>query len=179
MDTGTLAQSSDLINWYNVFNTFISSYGGGISTLTVPTAGKTITTGDINALYGKVYEFAADAYLSAIPSYWQATAVTAGDFIQASQLVPLETTMANMANIKCRNIAAYSYGANSNGYYSNGICSSGSKSCGTKTSSSKSNGKYASGTCSNGTKVYSAKSCGSNTNGSTIQLLCAQSIIYR
>lgn len=179
MNAGTTLNSSDLINWYNVFNSFINSYGGGIATLTVPTAGKTVTTGDINNLYGKIYEFAADAYLSALPSYWQATAVTAGDFVQASQLVPLETTMANMANIKCRNTAAYSNGSNSNGYYSNGICSSGSKSCGTKTSSSKSNGKYASGTCSNGTKVYSAKSCGSNTNGSTIQLLCAQSTIYR
>ena len=170
MNTGTTLNSSDLINWYNVFNNFISSYGGGIATLAVPAAGKTVTTGDINNLYGKVYEFAADAYLSALPSYWQATAVTAGEIVQASQLVPLETTMANMANIKCRN---------SNGYYGNGICSSGSKSCGTKTSSSKSNGIYASGTCSNGTKVYSAKSCGSNTNGSTIQLLCAQSTIYR
>lgn len=188
-NAGDKALYSDLVNWYNVFNTFISSYGGGaIATLATPAAGSTIQAAHINALYSKINEFKTDTYLSTKPSFWiSGTAVSAGQLIQAAQITPITQTITNMGQVKCRNITSYNYGTCSSGYYSNTSCtsgshSSGSKSCGKRTYSSKSCGFYgsgtcANGTCTNGTKVYSAKSCGAYGNGSGINILCANSSI--
>lgn len=56
VSSGSKILQSDLKNWYDTFNTFITNYGGGvISTLTVP-SGK-ITTSHLNNLNSKITEF--------------------------------------------------------------------------------------------------------------------------
>ena len=62
--TGYTVLYSDLQSFYTTFNNFINTYGGNITTLTVPTANKIVEATDINNLNEKVNEFKSETYLS-------------------------------------------------------------------------------------------------------------------
>lgn len=162
VQTGQKAEYSDLINWYQVFNTFISNYGGpnaaeleedanatGISQLTVPSSGAKIQATDVTNLTAKIEEFKTDTYLKTEPDLWVSDSEAAvGVPIRPIAITSgISTTITNMEQVVCRNLATNSYDLKAytnknnypkeNGKNSCGVqyvkCSSGKNTCGKNT----------------------------------------------
>lgn len=168
VQSGSKMLQSDLTNWYNTFNTFISKHGGGaISTLAVP-SGK-IMASHINNLNSKITEFKNDEFLKTQANWWvSGTNVTAGTKFQPSEVTYVTTTMNNMSQVKCRNTYTYANGyhgngTETNGNHGNGTCDNGGNSRGRHTynnrtnsqcccNSYKGNGSHSNEPCGHGTK---------------------------
>lgn len=107
---GSKIDLSDLQSYYTSFNNFISSYGGSITQLELPTGGK-VQPSVISDLNDKIIEFQEEEYLGTQSDWWVAAAsVTVGEQIQAADFTNIDTTVANMASVKCRNTATNSKG---------------------------------------------------------------------
>ena len=102
---------SDLSSYYTSFNTFIASYGGSITQLTIPAQGSEVVPSNISNLNTKITAFKNDTYLGTQPSFWVvATVPNTGDLLQASSWTNIGTTINNMSQVQCRNTATNSYG---------------------------------------------------------------------
>ena len=109
--TGSRVDYVDLQSYYQSFNTFISNYANGvISTLTIPSSGKSVQPVDVTNLNTKIQNFKSDEYLGTESSLWiPVTAPTVGDLLRASTWTNITTTINNMAVVKCRNKANNTY----------------------------------------------------------------------
>lgn len=116
---------TELQGWYNAFNNIINNYSGGtITALTAPTEGAKALPSNINNLYGKINEFVNETYLGTQPSLYDTdyTIVSQGETITRTDATPIINTVANLSQIKCRNMSSYSHTTKSHGcnqtYYS-------------------------------------------------------------
>lgn len=102
--------ASDVTNWYNSINSTISSFGGGIGQLSNPAGGGvSIKATDINNLVNKLNELKRDEYLSQV-SYGSYSSVSVGQIIRASDWTGINSSISNLAGVKCRNRATNSDG---------------------------------------------------------------------
>jgi len=99
--------NTELQNWYTTVNSVATNYGGGITTLTTPTANKKAEATDINNLVTKITQFKNDSYLGTQPQLYNdlPTSVAAGAYIQQNLQSGMVTTIENLSLIKCRNAA--------------------------------------------------------------------------
>ena len=173
---GEKALKTDINGIYSTFNSFISTFGGTITQLTLP--GDLIDDTDVNHLNSKIGEFQMDTYLSTQPTWWvTAASVNEGDLIEPFSF---DTTINNMGLVQCRNDAYHSHEVNSHSTNSNdtnthqkhsnttrghdnkshtgrsydfnsqGRNGNGSNQLGTCSNNKKGNGNMGNGTCSNG-----------------------------
>lgn len=114
ISAGSTLLSTDMQSWYTRLNKVISNYGGGITQLSVPTAGKVVQASDLNTVVNKLNAIKSDAYLGADAWIYNTgyTTVSQGDIIWASKGSSVLTTIARLEAIRCRNNAWYNQGDN-------------------------------------------------------------------
>ncbi len=118
---GNTVLQQDIDNIYSSFNTFIANYGGSITQLGAPPAiGAKVDDATVSTLNTKINAFKSDEYLSTQSDWWVTASVSEGNIIHEDDLTNIQTTVANFANVKCRNKAYNSHGANSQGSKTHG-----------------------------------------------------------
>lgn len=163
----TTIYQTDIKGIYDSFNSFIGSYGGTITRLTVPGQNTTIYATQFNALNNKINEFKSDTYLKTKASWWTpATTVVAGEtVIRASDFDNILSTKGHFAQVKCRNDAYNSHGTNSHSTKQNSTNNHSTRSHSTNSHTSKSHTNRSHSTNSHGTKGNGDKSNGGKWNG--------------
>ena len=169
---GSTVTQADIKSKYDSFNSFITSYGGSISKLTVPGQNTIVYASQFNAFNTKINEFKNDTYLKTQSSWWVVgPTVTAGSSkLEASNFTNINTTIGNFSKVKCRNNTYNSHSTrshstnnnspksnstNSNEWNYNHLCindppgwTDGVNSEGWEISEKKSNGTCSHGSCS-------------------------------
>lgn len=132
IEQGQITLYSDLQNVYTTFNTFITQFGGPITTLVIPSPNSKMQASNINNLDGKITEFKQDTYLSTESAWWVNQTVNRGSIIYPVDWTGINTTISNMSSVKCRNDAYHSFGSNNHGTQINTACNHGTKAHGTQ-----------------------------------------------
>lgn len=169
-------------NIWNKFNSVITSYSDGLSTLS-NFQGK-VTASDFNTtLSNKIAQMKSDYYLKHEASLFTAYTITKNTKVVDSARTNYENEVNGFSVLVCKNTMSYTNGttACSNGSNSNQICDRGTYNRGhnddycnsivQESRSSNSNGSYEDYyTCTQGTKT-NATTC---TNEYTVNLRCAK-----